>query len=65
MAKVKKTISIRPLIWEMISKEAKARGVSITRCIEDKFEFEGMESMIPYSLEDDAMESDEGKVASF
>ena len=40
MTKVKKTLSIRPLIWEMISKEAKARGVSITRCIEDKFEFE-------------------------
>ena len=39
MAVIRKTITLRPNIWEMILKEAKLRDVNISRCIEDKFEF--------------------------
>ena len=39
MAVLKKTISVRPMIWDKIVHEAKLRGVTISRCIEDRFEF--------------------------
>lgn len=50
MTVLRKTISIRPLIWEMILKEAKRRDVTISRCIEDKFEFHQEEYVSTYSL---------------
>ena len=50
MTVLRKTISIRPLIWEMILKEAKRRDVTISRCIEDKFEFHQEEYVETYSL---------------
>ena len=40
MAVIRKTLTFRPKIWEMISNEAKLRDVNVSRCIEDRFEFE-------------------------
>ena len=71
MTVIRKTLSFRPLIWKMISNEAKLRDVNISRCIEDKFEFCDDEDYT-YTLEEldrDSKEakklSDEGKLPSF
>lgn len=51
MTVIRKTLSFRPLIWKMISDEAKLRDVNISRCIEDKFEFDDKEDYV-YSTEE-------------
>lgn len=71
MAVIRKTLSFRPIIWKMISNEAKLRDVNISRCIEDKFEFcddedytytmEELEEGLKQALKDDA----EGKLPTF
>lgn len=71
MAVIRKTLSFRPLIWKMISNEAKLRDVNISRCIEDKFEFcndedytytmEELEEGLKQARKDDA----EGKLLTF
>lgn len=71
MTVIRKTLSFRPLIWKMISNEAKLRDVNISRCIEDKFEFcdnedytyttEELEEGLKQARKDDA----EGKLLTF
>ncbi|MBO5853175.1 MAG: hypothetical protein J6Q61_02765 [Bacteroidales bacterium] len=71
MTVIRKTLSFRPIIWKMISNEAKLRDVNISRCIEDKFEFcdnedytytmEELEEGLKQARKDDA----EGKLLTF
>ena len=71
MTVIRKTLSFRPIIWKMISDEAKLRDVNISRCIEDKFEFcddedytytmEELEEGLKQARKDDA----EGKLLTF
>lgn len=71
MAVIRKTLSFRPIIWKMISNEAKLRDVNISRCIEDKFEFcddedytytmEELDEEVKQAFKDDA----EGKLPTF
>lgn len=71
MTVIRKTLSFRPLIWKMISNEAKLRDVNISRCIEDKFEFcddedykytmEELEEGLNKAIKDD----EDGKLLTF
>ena len=71
MTVIRKTLSFRPIIWKMISNEAKLRDVNISRCIEDKFEFcdeedykytrEELEEGLNKAIKDD----EDGKLLTF